>query len=137
MGETIPDLLAIDDKVISVDHRSGLNIREVCSSVGFGLPHHKANGKASHPWQPFLLVLFCAMFEDDWGKGRFRQIEYWGARVRELLEHDPLVHGGLSQTAVGIRPHQADPALLSDFLPELLLQWSPVWSKATGLEHFT
>ena len=119
-----PHLLAVDDPLVAVEHRGGLQAGEVGTRVRLGEPLAPARRAAEDARQELLLLLLAAPLQQRRTDERVAEEVAAHRRlgVGELLgEHDAL-HRGEALAAVLGRPGGADPAALEQLLRPLVVE---------------
>ena len=115
LGMGGPDLGAVDDVVVAILHRRGLQAGEVRAGTRFGIALAPVMLAGEHLRQVVRLLLGRAVFEQHRGKHAQPQGNQAGrARLGELLAKDVLLGGGPTGAAVLDRPGWHGPALLHE-----------------------
>ena len=111
-----PHLLAVDDVVVTVVHRSGAQVGQVGAGAGLGVTDGEVQFARRDLGQEELPLLVGAERHDGRRHAVDRQERYWHASDGRLIREDQRVHRGAVLTAVFLRPVQGEPPVLAHLL---------------------
>ena len=118
VGAGVPDLLAVDHPLVTVQLGARAEGRQVGTGVGLGIGDGELDLAAQDARQPRRLLLLGALAQDG---GRHRgdgEIHRRRARHLHLVDEEVLLDGRLPHAAEILRPPDAPPALLEEPLVE-------------------
>ena len=124
MRQRGPDLLAVEDVVVTVAHGFRLERGQIRTGLRLAVALAPNVFAGEHAGQVFLLLLVCAV--DDDRRARHPQPDDQVQRTRRsmerhLLVEDELLHHRHVRTAILLRPGGGDPALVRKLLePDLV-----------------
>ena len=115
--ERRPELLPVDDQLVTVDVGPGTQVRQVGPRLGFRVADGEMDVALEDLGEEVLLLSVGAVAHDGRPDGVDRERRHRGAGPHRLVEEDELLDGGAGLPAVLRRPPDPGPSVETHLLP--------------------